>query len=307
MTIDSTATARSRAGPRSSGAARQVQRLMRPGLRHLSAVCLAICLLGGLITGCSSRSDALADHPMATGNWVIDRRDTFAGSTLDRRLWTTCYWWGGDGCTNLGNHEAQWYSPNQVHTSGGQLHLVAAPGPSKHLGRSFPYRSGMVSTGRIGDSQDADARYAFTYGYVEAKFRTPRGRGLWPAIWMLPVTDQSLPEIDLLEQYGSDTRRASMTLHAELPGRPVQVMRHHARTSDLASGWHTVGLEWTRGRLRWFLDGTVTYEVNGPEVPSQPMYLLINLAVGGPATPPTAATTFPATFLVDDITVWRQT
>lgn len=280
---------------------------MRPGLRRAASVVLAICLLGCLITGCSSRSDALSVRPMATGHWIIDQRDTFDGSTLDKRLWATCYWWERDGCTNLGNQEAQWYGADQVHTSGGQLHLVAAPEPSEHLGRLFSYQSGMVSTGRVGDGPDADARYAFTYGYVEARFRTPRGQGLWPAIWMLPVTNQSLPEIDLLEQYGDDTRLASMTLHTRLPGGPVEVNRHHARTADLASGWHTIGLEWTRGRLRWFLDGAVIYEVNGPEVPSQPMYLLMNLAVGGPAKSPTAATTFPATFLVDEITVWRQT
>ena len=281
--------------------------MRRPGLRGTASVLTAICLLAALSTGCSSKSDALSARPMATGHWVIDRRDTFDGSTLDPKLWATCYWWERDGCTNLGNDEDQWYGPGQVSTSGGQLHLTAAPKPSQHLGRTFSYRSGMVSTGRIGDRHDNAARYGFTYGYVEARFRTPSGQGLWPAIWMLPVTNRSHPEIDLLEQYGDDTRQASMTLHAQLPGRPIQIHRHHARAADLASGWHTIGLEWTRGRLRWFLDGIATYEVSGPEVPSEPMYLLMNLAVGGPAKSPTAATTFPATFLVDEVTVWRQT
>jgi beta-glucanase (GH16 family) len=281
--------------------------MMRPGLRGAASVVAAICVLGALGTGCSSRSNALTARPMATGHWVIDRRDTFGGSMLDPKLWTTCYWWERNGCTNLGNQEAQWYGPGQVRPRDGQLHLVAAPEPSTHLGRSFSYRSGMVSTGRIGNGPGDAARYAFTYGYVEARFRTPSGQGLWPAIWMLPVTNRSLPEIDLLEQYGDDTRLASMTLHAQLPGHPTQVHRHHARTADLSSGWHTIGLEWTRGRLRWFLDGAATYEVSGPEVPSEPMYLLMNLAVGGPAKSPTASTTFPATFLVDEVTVWRQT
>jgi beta-glucanase (GH16 family) len=269
---------------------------------------LAVALLGAAVAGCGTAAGGSADAaPRSSGRWTVDLRERFDGTTLDAGRWTTCYWWDDGGCTNLGNDEAQWYVPEQVATTDGHLELTAAPERSRHLGRTFSHVSGMVTTGRSGDDPDDAARYAFTYGYVEVRFRTPRGGGLWPAIWMLPVSNESRPEIDLLEQYGDDTREASMTLHTDAPGGTKRVDRRSVRAADLAEGWHTVGLEWTRGRLRWFLDGEERYEVTGPNVPSEPMYLLLNLAVGGTAGDPPASTRFPASFVVDEVTVWRQT
>ena len=98
-----------------------------------------------------------------------------------------------------------------------------------------------------------------------------------------------------------------MTLHTIGPDGREDVDRHYVQSTDLSAGWHTVDIEWTRGRLRWFLDGVQRYEVTGSRVPDEPMYLLMNLAVGGNAGTPPPSTGFPASFLIDDVTVWRQT
>lgn len=272
--------------------------------RPLAALVVAL-LAGSALVGCTAATGEGARRPMAEGTWAVDHRDAFSGATLDAGSWATCYWWEDDGCTNLGNDEAEWYDEDGVRVADGHLSLTAEPARSSHLGRSFSYRSGMVSSGRVGDDPDDPARYAFTYGYVEVRFRTPKGGGLWPAIWMLPVTNRSLPEIDLLEQYGDDTRTMSMTFHPA-PGSEAERERGHVTGSDLSEGWHTVGLEWTSGRLRWFLDGTERFTTTGAHVPSEPMYLLVNLAVGGPAGDPPPSTSFPATFLIDEVTVWKQ-
>ena len=275
--------------------------------RAFAVVLVAVgCLASTVLTSCSLAPAEASGAPMALGHWAVDHRHTFSSPTLDSSTWATCYWWSRNGCTNLGNDESQWYDRAGVTTGDGHLSLVATRRRSVHGGRSFDYRSGMVTSGRTGNGADDAARYAFTYGYVEVRFRTPRGAGLWPAIWMLPVTNRSLPEIDLLEQYGSDTRASSMTFH---PTRAsgAKVDRYHLRSRDLSVGWHTVGLEWTKGRLRWFLDGAQRYSLTGDQVPSQPMYLLFNLAVGGNAGRPPSATIFPATFLIDEVTVWKQT
>jgi beta-glucanase (GH16 family) len=78
------------------------------------------------------------------------------------------------------------------------------------------------------------------------------------------------------------------------------------RTADLSVGWHTVVLDWAPGRLEWSIDGVTHHVVTGSEVPRQPMYLVANLAVGGPAGAPTASTRFPASFLVDSVRVWAR-
>jgi beta-glucanase (GH16 family) len=274
--------------------------------RRTTSALLAALAVGSLLAGCG-RARAEAGGPMGTGRWAVDLRERFDGSSLDADRWTTCYWWDDGGCTNLGNGEAEWYVPSGVSVRDGHLRLTATEARSEHLDRRFGFESGMVTTGRIGSDPDDVARYAFTYGYVEVRFRTPAGAGLWPAIWMLPVSNESLPEIDLLEQYGDDTVTSSMTFHPAPAKGSEGRRRRYVRDTDLSEGWHTVGLEWTRGRLRWFLDGEQRFEVTGDDVPDEPMYLLANLAVGGNAGHPPAATAFPATFLIDEVTVWKQT
>lgn len=265
--------------------------MTRRSARFLAAVVVAALSL--TVTGCPPED-------MGTGRLLLD--EGFAGSSLDRTRWGTCHWWGTDGCTILTNDELEWYRPEQVAVRDGVLHLTARPRATEAEGRTFPYASGMVSSGRPGDEPSDRARFAFTYGRVEARFRIPAGEGLWPAIWMLPVTNEARPEIDLLEVYGHAPGQPSMTLHDSRGGRT----RREARTADLSVGWHTVRLDWAPDRLVWSIDGTQHLVVTGAKVPREPMYLVANLAVGGPAGTPTAATRLPATFLIDSVRVWAR-
>ncbi len=254
---------------------------------------LALAALSLTVTGCPPED-------MATGRLLLDER--FDGAALDGERWGTCHWWAPDECTIITNDELEWYRPEQVAVRGGALRLTARPEAVVAEGRTFPYVSGMVSSGRPGDEPADRARFAFTYGRVEARFRIPAGDGLWPAIWMLPVTNHHLPEIDLVEVYGHAPGRPSVTLHDARGGRT----RREVRTADLSVGWHTVRLDWTPDRLAWSIDGTTHLVVTGAKVPRQPMYLVANLAVGGPAGPPTGATAFPATFSIDSVRVWAR-
>src|SRR5215470_12326650 len=61
------------------------------------------------------------------GRWTLQFADEFDGTSLDGRKWVTCYWWNKGGCTNLGNHELQWYQPGNVTVADGQLRLRAEP------------------------------------------------------------------------------------------------------------------------------------------------------------------------------------
>ena len=76
--------------------------------------------------------------------------------------------------------------------------------------------------------------------------------------------------------------------------------------SDLSNGFHTVTMDWERDRIAWFVDGRKMFEsVDG--VPRQPMYLLIDLAVGGRlAQAPDATTSLPASFDIDYVRVYQR-
>ena len=114
------------------------------------------------------------------------------------------------GCTISSNDELEWYRPEQVSVSGGALRLTADRNPTRGSdGREYEYRSGMVTTGPT--IRDSEAQMSWTYGTVEARLRVPAGRGLWPALWMLPADRESRPEIDIMEVIGQDPGGTSCT------------------------------------------------------------------------------------------------
>ncbi len=243
------------------------------------------------------REDPVATTASTGSRVVLD--ENFDSGTLDASRWNTCHWWNKEGCTIASNNELEWYRPEQVTVADGTLRLTAAPNRfDASDGNSYDFTSGMVTTGPTPD--DDNAKVAITYGSVEVRFKAPAGRGLWPAIWLLPASKESRPEIDLLEMIGQKPNELILHFHpedrdADSPSKRIQVA-----DPGLAGGWHTVGLDWTPGKLVYTLDGKPVWTVTGKQVPSEPMYLVMNLAVGGAYPgPPDAKTEFPATFEID--------
>jgi beta-glucanase (GH16 family) len=230
--------------------------------------------------------------------------ESFDGDSLDTRVWNTCHWWGDEGCTISSNDELEWYRPEQVSVSGGALRLTADRITTRGSdGKDYEYRSGMVTTGPA-NSDDDIGKVSWTYGTVEARVRVPEGRGLWPAIWMLPLSRESRPEIDILEVIGQDPGRMMMHFHPGSRDDDSPNKDYRLPGPTLAEGWHTIRLDWQPERLTWFVDGKQVWRVTGSQVPDEPMYLVLNLAVGGiyPG-PPDDTTKFPATFEIDRIRI----
>ncbi len=247
-----------------------------------------------------------ARRPVPAG-WDLVFRDEFTGSALADDRWNDCHWWAVDGgCTIMTNHELEWYRPDNVSVANGRLRLqarqerVAVPD-----GRVFDHTSGMVTTGPAYDAEGRPVKRAFTYGYFEARIDLPSDTGLWPAFWLLPVDEDSTPEIDALETINDDTSSARFHLHFE-QGDATRSLGHTFRGPDLGQGWHRVAVEWRPNRLTWIVDGRARWQVVGAAVPDEPMYLVLNLAVGGDYPgPPDTATRFPATMKVDWVRVWQ--
>ncbi len=165
----------------------------------------------------------------------------------------------------------------------------AAPAVQPALG-GYGYTSGLLTT---------QPSFAQTYGYFEARVKLPRGKGLWPAVWLLP-TDQSWPpEIDVMESIG-DPSSAVITIHTKAyPTKGVEV--HPA-----GDGFHTFAVEWDAKQVVSYLDGVETSRASTPPDMNKPMYFLLNLAIGGnwPGAPD-AETPFPAVFSVDYVRAYK--
>ncbi|MFC1407992.1 family 16 glycosylhydrolase [Streptacidiphilus sp. N1-12] len=254
----------------------------------------------------SSRSSAasalaLASAPAAPGPWHTVFQDDFNGTALDSTAWTTCYDWNLRGCTNGGNHELEWYQPGQVTVGGGRLSLTAQRRTTAGSdGHSYPWTSGMVSTGR--DSWDATPRHTFTYGYFAASIQVPAGMGLFPAFWMMPQTRSAPPELDIAE-FTRGAQSVLMTVHwAGAGGRDAHLSKRYGPV-DFPAGYHVLALDWEPDSLTWYVDGVARFTTTA-HVPKVPMEVLLDLAVGYPEAPP--ASMDSAVMKVDWVRVWQR-
>ena len=294
------------------------------GVTSVARAALVVAAIGGSMVLLTSRTrgdgtpDSVPDSaapelvegmPAAiaseAADWVVAFEDSFDGSSLGSE-WTTCYWWQTDGgCTIASNAELEWYRPEGVRVADGRLELSATADPQVATdGTSLPYLSGMVSTGPVDNDDEKESGFAFTYGYVEVTVRLPDGAGTWPAVWLLSADRTSLPEIDILERYGDNSTIKSW-VHQRVDGER-QSQRVEAELGATADGWHRVGALWSAERVEFYLDEVLTGTVDDEAlVPHTPMYLILNLAMGGQAGA-VDEQALPQRFEIDRVSVWQQ-
>jgi len=136
--------------------------------------------------------------------------------------------------------------------------------------------------------------------------RMPGGRGLWPAFWLLPVDRSWPPEIDVLEILGNDPTTLHTNAHSKASGKHTDAPSV-IRLPDTSAGFHSYAVDWEADEIRWYFDGVEVARVPTPPDMHKPMYMLVNLAVGGhwPGSPD-ASTSFPAVLAIDWIRAYRR-
>lgn len=258
----------------------------KPPARGASRAIVLLGLAGVLALALAGALHAAAPAPeRVSEKSAASFGDEFEGSALDRTRWQTQMAWGS---TTDGQLER--YDPSAVTVSDGKLVLTASTARGDR-----PYISGVVAS---------FGTHEFTYGYVEMRAKLPRGRGLWPALWLAAVDDSSSNEIDIMEFLGHQTDIVYMTLHYDAPdGQHLDPQATYAGP-DFTSGYHTFAVDWRPDAIVWYVDG-VERSRQTEGVPSEPMYLIANLGVGGQwPGDPDASTRFPARYLIDYIRVW---
>jgi beta-glucanase (GH16 family) len=193
---------------------------------------------------------------------------------LDKSVWGTCYPWaaGPGGCTNFANPEYEWYLPSQVRVSGGALRLTARRAltqgtTSTGQPKQYACRSGMVTS---------YPGFRFEYGLVEMVAKVPTGAGLWSGLWLAAANLKWPPEIDLLEQWGPPDNKAGVYFHP-ISAPFSKAHLNPAMKAQIATGWHTFSILWTRHQVTWYIDNQQMMTVT-KNVPHQPMYLIADLA-----------------------------
>ena len=181
---------------------------------------------------------------------------------------------------------------NPFSLSNGVASISAMPTSAADLPSlwNMPYTSGLMTS---------KLSFAQQYGYFEVRAKLPTGNGLWPAFWLLPLSPNgSAAEIDVFEQLGRDPSSIFQTQHTSSTGTATwKTTQVHVDNPDQ---FHTYGMLWDKNFLVWYVDGVETSRQATAPDQNSPMYMLLNMAVGGPWAGAVDATTpFPSSMGID--------
>lgn len=147
-------------------------------------------------------------------------------------------------------------------------------------------KEGRWRAGLIASVDDKGNGFSQKYGYFEMRARFPKGLGTWPAFWLLgvpAVTNKSLPniEIDVVEHYGVMPNALCATLHVWGPGNKHVAQGTAFLAPGMAEDFHRYGIMVEPKEITWYFDGIEIWRQPSPEAAHVPLYLLVNLAMGG--------------------------
>lgn len=168
-------------------------------------------------------------------------------------------WYLSDGWTN-GDHQGCTWSRDHISVSNGVLRLMLAAATDALR----PYRCAEIRT---------NARLGF--GLYEARIRSAGGSGLNSAMFtysgqpLTPVHD----EIDF-EFLGKATDTAQLNYY--IAGRGGRES-YPALNFDATAAFHDYAFDWSARGIRWYVDGRLVRESNGPALPAMPGQFFLSL------------------------------
>ncbi len=191
-----------------------------------------------------------------------------------------------------GNGDKEFYrkKPANARVEDGALVLEA----QKQNFKGYNYTSARIQTQ---DTLD------FKYGKLDVVAKTPKGRGSWPAIWMLSSDHKYTKhahnthedpyfwlrdgEIDLLEAVGMQPGVYETVAQSYEYHWPKSRFAY-VKDPSISDKFHEYSLEWTPKKLVFLLDNKPVYEVDKHKGDTfkqwpydQRFHLVMDLAVGG--------------------------
>ncbi len=234
--------------------------------------------------------------------------EEFTNGVIDPNTWTYDVGGGGWGNGQFEYDTAQ--HQNSYITNG---NLVIEADATNYMGNSFT-SARMLTQGR----------FAFKYGNLEARIKFPdTANGLWPAFWMMGNNAGSIVwpecgEIDIAEMGAAagivsniQQELIDCAIHyADANNNAVNAAAWLTSPENLSQGYHLYQMSWTPTNATFSLDNVPFGSWDITDVPmfQQPMFLILNLAIGGydPSytgvySPAAVTAPFPATLDVNYI------
>ena len=264
---------------------------------------------GSLVIGCETDEK----QTVVTKTQLVMSEEFNVDGAPNPELWSYNI---GTGSNGWGNYELQYYTdrPQNVKVENGVLKITARR--EQYMGSSYT-SARIISKGK----------YEKKYGRIEARIKLPRGKGLWPAFWMLGSNIQTAPEspdnpntvpwpycgeIDIMEYLGNSPTKIFGTVHGPDYSAGESISKNFfLSNSRFDTDFHIFGVEWDENRVNFYVDDMLYHSVTPEDVPgewvfNQSFYMILNIAVGGnlPGAP-NGETPFPQEMLVDYIRVYE--
>ena len=230
----------------------------------------------------------LQDNDQEAGRWDLVWNDEFNSDVIDEQKWNKLLWRPG-----WVNNELQAYTDRDTNLfiRDGRLVIrgLIEPGytGTDHTGTDYnaDFTSGRMNTAGLA---------TWTYGKFDIRARLPRGRGSWPAIWMLGtnISTAGWPhcgEIDIMEHVGYDDGNIHASIHTTDYNHMIGTQRSGQVTVQTATdSFHVYSLEWGSTYIRYLVNNDPYFFIyndsNGNENRwpfDNPHYMILNLAIGG--------------------------
>lgn len=258
---------------------------------------------------CSTTSDSSISvknegytSPSSYPGYKLAWSDEFNDSVIDKSSWN--YETGNNG---WGNNELENYTSsaaNSFISKGGYLVIEARKEDS-----------GLYTSARM----QTKGKREFTYGRMDIRAKLPKGKGIWPAIWMLGSAIDSVPwptsgEIDIMELLGHRPDKIYGTIHwTNAEGKHDQLGGNYTLAGeDFSEKFHVFSILWDSTKIDWYIDNHKYFsankkDINGNYPFNKPFFFILNVAVGGnwPGSPD-SSTVFPQRMVVDYVRVFQK-
>lgn len=239
------------------------------------------------------------DHDIWRHHYNHGRYDEFRGRTLQANKEQQIYvdpGFSGTGDTPLGL--------NPFDIRDGVLGITGRRARSD----AMPYLDGFAYTSGLLSSQNT---FEQTYGYFEARIKVPVGQGLWSAFWLKTHhahTPKGLPawppEIDVMEFIGTRTDRYYTTAHWD-------VMPDNKKSGSAVlnvnpgADFNAYGVLWTPDQTVFYFNRQPVKTIETKPNHNVPMFMVLNLALGGKWPGNVSDSALPARLEVDWVAAYE--
>ena len=241
------------------------------------------------------------NSPLSYPGYTLVWQDEFNGNSLSSD-WTLET---GTGNWGWGNNELQYYTTQNHTIADGMLQITAK---EQNIGASA-YTSTRIKT---------EGLKSFQYGRIDIRAKLPKGKGLWPALWMLGENISSVGwpacgEIDIMEMVGgtgTNDRTVHGTIHWDENGHQFFGSSNALSSGTYWDEFHVFSIIWDNQSIKWYRDDVLynTADITPANLSEfhEQFFLIFNVAVGGnwPGNPD-ASTVFPQYMYVDYIRVFQ--